>query len=210
MEIIQASYLISSPSVDMCPKPDRPEYAFIGRSNVGKSSLINMLTKKKEVAKTSITPGKTQLINHFEVTGSDRKDWYLVDLPGYGFAKVAQSQRKTWKKMIQDYIQKRENLVYLFALVDSRLEPQKIDLDFINQLGAWRVPFAIVFTKADKSTQKETAKNVHYFLEKLKESWEEPPPHFVTSAVKHLGSKQMLRFIEQQNEVFWEHKKRMV
>ena len=210
MEIIQASYLISSPSVDMCPKPDRPEYAFIGRSNVGKSSLINMLTKKKEVAKTSITPGKTQLINHFEVTGSDRKDWYLVDLPGYGFAKVAQSQRKTWKKMIQDYIQKRENLVYLFALVDSRLEPQKLDLDFINQLGAWRVPFAIVFTKADKSTQKETAKNVHYFLEKLKESWEELPPHFVTSAVKHLGSKQMLRFIEQQNEVFWEHKKRMV
>jgi GTP-binding protein len=208
MEIIQASYLISSPSVEQCPKPDRPEYAFIGRSNVGKSSLINMLTKKKEVAKTSITPGKTQLINHFEVTGSDRKDWYLVDLPGYGFAKVAQSQRKTWKKMIQDYIQKRENLVYLFALVDSRLEPQKIDLDFINQLGAWRVPFAIVFTKADKSTQKETAKNVHYFLEKLKESWEELPPHFVTSAVKHLGSKQMLRFIEQQNEIFWEHKKR--
>ena len=210
MEIIQASYLISSPSVDKCPKPDRPEYAFIGRSNVGKSSLINMLTKKKEVAKTSITPGKTQLINHFEVTGSDRKDWYLVDLPGYGFAKVAQSQRKTWKKMIQDYIQKRENLVYLFALLDSRLEPQKIDLDFINQLGEWRVPFAIVFTKADKSTQKETAKNVHYFLERLKESWEELPPHFVTSAVKHLGSKQMLRFIEQQNDIFWEHKKRMV
>ena len=116
MEIIQASYLISSPSVEQCPKPDRPEYAFIGRSNVGKSSLINMLTKKKEVAKTSITPGKTQLINHFEVTGSDRKDWYLVDLPGYGFAKVAQSQRKTWKKMIQDYIQKRENLVYLFCI----------------------------------------------------------------------------------------------
>ena len=210
MEIIQASYLISSPSVEQCPKPDRPEYAFIGRSNVGKSSLINMLTKKKEVAKTSITPGKTQLINHFEVTGSDRKDWYLVDLPGYGFAKVAQSQRKTWKKMIQDYIQKRENLVYLFALIDSRLEPQKIDIDFINQLGQWQVPFAIVFTKADKSTQKETAKNVHYFLEKLKETWEELPPHFVTSAVKHLGSKQMLRFIEQQNEIFWEHKKRMV
>ena len=209
MEIIQASYLISSPSVDKCPKPDRPEYAFIGRSNVGKSSLINMLTKKKEVAKTSITPGKTQLINHFEVTGSDRKDWYLVDLPGYGFAKVAQSQRKNWKKMIQDYIQKRENLVYLFALVDSRLEPQKIDLDFINQLGEWRVPFAIAFTKADKSTQKEAAKNVHYFLEKLKESWEELPPHFVTSAVKHLGSKQMVRFIGEQNEIFWEHKKRM-
>ena len=210
MEIIHASYLISSPSVDLCPKPDRPEYAFIGRSNVGKSSLINMLCKKKEVAKTSITPGKTQLINHFEVVGSDRQEWYLVDLPGYGFAKVSQSQRKNWQKMIKDYIQKRENLVYLFALVDSRHEPQKLDLDFMNQLGEWQMPFAIVFTKADKSTQKETAKNVHDFLEKLKESWEEAPPHFVTSAVKHLGTKQLMQFIAQQNEVFREHKKGMV
>ena len=151
MEIIQASYLISSPSVDKCPTPDRAEYAFIGRSNVGKSSLINMLCKKREVAKTSAAPGKTQMINHFTVTGSDKKDWYLVDLPGYGFAKVAQSQRKSWKKMIQDYIQKRENLVYLFALVDSRLDPQKIDLDFINQLGEWQIPFAIIFTKTDKN-----------------------------------------------------------
>lgn len=210
MEIIQASYLISSPSVDKCPKPDRPEYAFIGRSNVGKSSLINMLCKKKEVAKTSITPGKTQLINHFEVTGSDKQQWYLVDLPGYGFAKVAQSQRKNWQKMIKDYIQKRENLVTLFALIDSRLEPQKIDLDFINQLGEWQVPFALVFTKADKSTQKETARNVNQFLERLKETWEEAPPHFVTSAVKHLGAKQILKFIAEQNEVFREHKKGMV
>lgn len=210
MEIIHASYLISSPSVDKCPQPDRPEYAFIGRSNVGKSSLINMLCKKKEVAKTSITPGKTQLINHFEVTGSDKSEWYLVDLPGYGFAKVAQSQRKSWKKMIQDYIQKRENLVYLFALVDSRHEPQKIDLDFMNQLGEWQVPFTIVFTKADKSTQKEAARNVNGFLERLKETWEEAPPHFVTSAVKHLGAKQILQFIATQNEVFREHKKRMV
>lgn len=210
MEIIHASYLISSPSVDKCPPPDRPEYAFIGRSNVGKSSLINMLCKKREVAKTSITPGKTQLINHFNVVGSDKQEWYLVDLPGYGFAKVAQSQRKNWKKMIQDYIQKRENLVYLFTLVDSRHEPQKIDLDFINQLGEWQVPFVIVFTKADKSTQKEAARNVNQFLEKLKENWEEAPPHFVTSAVKHLGAKQLLQFIASQNEVFKEHKKRMV
>lgn len=210
MEIIHASYLISSPSVDKCPPPDRPEYAFIGRSNVGKSSLINMLCKKREVAKTSITPGKTQLINHFNVTGSDKQEWYLVDLPGYGFAKVAQSQRKNWKKMIQDYIQKRENLVYLFTLVDSRHEPQKIDLDFINQLGEWQVPFVIVFTKADKSTQKETARNVSQFLDRLKENWEELPPHFVTSAVKHLGAKQLLQFIASQNEVFKEHKKRMV
>ncbi|HEY0039860.1 MAG TPA: ribosome biogenesis GTP-binding protein YihA/YsxC, partial [Flavisolibacter sp.] len=165
MEIIHASYLISSPSVDLCPEPDRPEYAFIGRSNVGKSSLINMLCKKREVAKTSGSPGKTQMINHFKVTGSDKNEWYLVDLPGYGFAKVAQSQRKSWQKMIKDYIQKRENLVNLFALIDSRLEPQKLDLDFINQLGEWQVPFAIVFTKADKSTQKEAARNVNNFLD---------------------------------------------
>jgi len=169
-----------------------------------------MLCKKREVAKTSITPGKTQLINHFKVTGSDKQEWYLVDLPGYGFAKVAQSQRKNWKKMIQDYIQKRENLVYLFTLVDSRHEPQKIDLDFINQLGEWQVPFVIVFTKADKSTQKETARNVNQFLDRLKENWEELPPHFVTSAVKHLGAKQLLQFIASQNEVFKEHKRRMV
>ncbi|GAA4728683.1 ribosome biogenesis GTP-binding protein YihA/YsxC [Flavisolibacter ginsenosidimutans] len=207
MEIIQASYLISSPSVDKCPAPDRPEYAFIGRSNVGKSSLINMLCQKKEVAKVSASPGKTQMINHFSVTGSDRYDWYLVDLPGYGFAKVAQSQRKSWQKMIKDYIQKRENLVNLFILVDSRVEPQKLDLDFINQLGEWQIPFAIAFTKADKSTQKETARNVQKFLEALKENWEEAPPHFVTSAVKHLGAKQILRFIAEQNKVFEQHKK---
>jgi len=208
MEIIQASYLISSPSVDKCLAPDRPEYAFIGRSNVGKSSLINMLCQKKEVAKVSASPGKTQMINHFSVTGSDRHDWYLVDLPGYGFAKVAQSQRKSWQKMIKDYIQKRENLVTLFVLVDSRVEPQKLDLDFINQLGEWQIPFAIAFTKADKSTQKETARNVQKFLEALKENWEEAPPHFVTSAVKHLGAKHILRFIAEQNKVFEQHKKR--
>jgi GTP-binding protein len=207
MEIIHASYLISSPSVDLCPEPDRPEYAFIGRSNVGKSSLINMLCKKREVAKTSGSPGKTQMINHFKVTGSDKNEWYLVDLPGYGFAKVAQSQRKSWQKMIKDYIQKRENLVNLFALIDSRLEPQKLDLDFINQLGEWQVPFAIVFTKADKSTQKEAARNVNNFLDALKEQWEEVPPHFVTSAVKHLGAKQILQYITTQNEIFRLHKK---
>jgi GTP-binding protein len=207
MEIIHASYLISSPSVDKCPAPDRPEYAFIGRSNVGKSSLINMLCNKKEVAKVSSSPGKTQMINHFTVTGSDKKDWYLVDLPGYGFAKVAQSQRKSWQKMIQDYIQKRENLVYLFSLVDSRHEPQKADLDFINRLGEWQIPFAITFTKADKTTQRETAKNVDNFLTTLKETWEELPPHFVTSAEKHLGKKGILKFITEQNGVFEQHKK---
>lgn len=207
MEIIHASYLISSPSVDLCPAPDRPEYAFIGRSNVGKSSLINMLCNKKEVAKVSSSPGKTQMINHFNVTGSDKKAWYLVDLPGYGFAKVAQSQRKSWQKMIQGYIQKRENLVYLFILVDSRHEPQKADLDFVNKLGEWQMPFAIVFTKADKTTQRETAKNVDKFLTELRETWEELPPHFVTSAIKHLGKKQIMQFIAEQNIVFEEHKK---
>lgn len=210
MEIIHASYVISSPSFDKCPAPDRPEYAFIGRSNVGKSSLINMLCQKREVAKTSGSPGKTQLINHFAVTGSDKKDWYLVDLPGYGFAKVAHSQRKSWQKMIEGYIRKRENLVYVFALVDSRHEPQKLDLDFVNRLGEWRIPFAIAFTKADKSTQKETAKNVHRFLEAMKDAWEELPPHFVTSAEKHLGAKKILGFIQEQNEVFAKHKTGML
>jgi GTP-binding protein len=210
MEIIEATYLISSPSVDMCPKPDRPEYAFIGRSNVGKSSLINMLCNKREVAKTSASPGKTQLINHFEVTSNDRKKWYLVDLPGYGFAKVSQSQRKSWQKMIEGYIRKRENLVNLFVLIDSRHEPQKADLDFINQLGEWQIPFALVFTKADKSTQRETAKNVQAFLAAMSESWEALPPHFVTSAVKHLGARGILTFIHELNTTFETFKKGMI
>lgn len=202
MEVIGATYLISSPSVDKCPKPDKPEYAFIGRSNVGKSSLINALTNKKELAKVSRSPGKTQLINHFTVTSSDRGQWYLVDLPGYGYAKRSMSQRKTWEKMIQDYIRKRENLVNLFVLIDSRLDPQEIDLEFINKLGEWQVPFALVFTKADKSTQKEVAANVRRFLEKMKESWEDVPPHFVTSSEKFLGIKQLLAFIDQLNHDF--------
>jgi len=208
MEIIHASYLISAPSVDLCPKPDRPEYAFIGRSNVGKSSLINMLCQKKEVAKVSRSPGKTQMINHFDVTDSDRKKWYLVDLPGYGFAKVSQSQRKSWEKMIEGYIRKRENLVNLFVLVDSRHEPQVADLEFINQMGAWQVPFSIIFTKADKSTQKEVAANVRRFMEALKQHWEELPIHFVTSAEKHMGGKKVLSLVEAMNEEFWETKKK--
>lgn len=202
MEVIHARYLISSPSVEQCPPPDRPEYAFIGRSNVGKSSVINMLTNKKELAKVSASPGKTQLINHFEVTSSDRRNWYLVDLPGYGYAKRSMSQRKTWQKMIQAYIRDRKNLLNLFVLIDSRLQPQESDLAFINQLGDWRIPFALVFTKADKSTQKETAKNVNIFMEALSKNWEEPPPFFVTSAVKHLGARQMLQFIESMNQSF--------
>jgi GTP-binding protein len=207
MEIIQASYLISSPSVDKCPLPELPEYAFIGRSNVGKSSVINMLTNKKELAKVSSSPGKTQLINHFTVESSDKKQWYLVDLPGYGYAKRSQTQRKSWQKMIEDYIRKRENLVNLFVLIDSRHEPQKLDLEFINQLGAWRIPFALVFTKADKSTQKESANNVNSFLKELSASWEEPPPFFVTSAIKRTGAKGILSFIADLNQMFYDHKK---
>lgn len=207
MEIIQASYLISSPSVDKCPKPDKPEYAFIGRSNVGKSSLINMLTNKKELAKVSSSPGKTQLINHFTVESSDKKEWYLVDLPGYGYAKRSQTQRKSWQKMIEEYIRKRENLATLFVLIDSRHEPQRIDLQFINQLGGWQIPFALVFTKADKSTVKETANNVNHFLKELSVTWEEMPPHFVTSAVKRTGAKQILSYVAELNNLFYEHKK---
>ncbi|MGV3530133.1 MAG: ribosome biogenesis GTP-binding protein YihA/YsxC [Flavisolibacter sp.] len=207
MEIIQGTYLISSPSLDKCPPADRPEYAFIGRSNVGKSSLINALTNKKELAKVSSSPGKTQMINHFDITSNDRLPWYIVDLPGYGFAKVSQSQRKNWKKMIADYVQKRENLITLFLLIDSRISPQKIDLDFVNQLGAWQIPFNLAFTKADKVTQKEVAKNVHAFLEEMKKTWEELPLHFVTSATKRTGIKQMLAFIDEQNKAFRRHTK---
>lgn len=207
MEIIDASYLISSPSVDKCPKPDRPEYAFIGRSNVGKSSLINMLCKKKEVAKISASPGKTQMINHFDVISSDKKQWYLVDLPGYGFAKVAQAQRKSWKKMIEEYLKQRENLVTIFALIDSRIAPQKNDLDFMNMLGQWQIPFALAFTKADKISQKETAAHVKSFLTAMQETWEELPPHFVTSAVKHLGAKKILNYIHGLNEKYYAEKR---
>jgi GTP-binding protein len=200
MEITQAVYVISSPSINDCPKPDRHEYAFIGRSNVGKSSLINALTNKKELAKISGSPGKTQLINHFNITSNDKKEWYLVDLPGYGFAKRSQAQRKSWQKMIEEYIRKRENLVTLFALIDSRHEPQEIDLKFINQLGEWQIPFSIVFTKTDKSTQREASANVKRFMEVMKKRWEELPSHFVTSAVKRTGIKQILSYIKTLND----------
>ena len=197
--------MISSPSVEKCPKPDKPEYAFIGRSNVGKSSLINAVTNKKDLAKVSSSPGKTQMINHFLITASNKKDWYLVDLPGYGYAKRSIKQRTSWQKMIENYIRKRENLVSLFVLIDSRLEPQKIDLEFINQLGEWQIPFVLVFTKSDKSTQREAANNVNAFLKDLLQNWEEAPAHFVTSAIKRTGTKQLLQFISEGNASFEVH-----
>ena len=206
MEITNAQYVISSPAVDKCPKPDRPEYAFIGRSNVGKSSLINMLCNKRELAKISGSPGKTQLINHFDIESDNKQHWYLVDLPGYGFAKVAQTQRKAWKKMIEDYIRTRENLGILFVLIDSRLAPQALDLAFINQLGEWQVPFSLVFTKADKSTQREVAAHVAQFLERLRENWEALPPHFITSSIKGTSRKKILDFIAGLNEHYFSQK----
>lgn len=200
MRIVSSSYLISSPDLGKCPKADRPEFAFIGRSNVGKSSLINMLTDKRALAKISATPGKTQLINHFQISSADDKDktsnWYLVDLPGYGFAKVSQSQRKSWEKMIEDYLRKRENLVNVFLLVDARHDPQEIDLDFIRKLGNWQIPFSIIFTKADKENQSVVSKNVNAFLNIMKTEWESLPPYFVTSAIKRTGRDKILSFIE--------------
>jgi GTP-binding protein len=206
MIIQTATYLISSPEYTKCPKPDRPEYAFIGRSNVGKSSLINMICDNHKLAKTSGSPGKTQLINHFDIKSLPDAGargvataWYLVDLPGYGFAKVSQTQRKQWEKMIENYLRNRENLINVFVLIDSRHSPQKLDLDFINQLGEWQVPFTLVFTKADKETQKEVSKNVKAFLDAMRKTWQFLPRHFVTSAEKKMGRGKMLEFIEACN-----------
>jgi GTP-binding protein len=202
MEIKDAKYVISSASYTQCPAPDRPEYAFIGRSNVGKSSLINMITGKKSLAKISGSPGKTQLINHFEIVSKDKTKWYLVDLPGYGYAKRSQSDRRRWEQMIGEYIRKRENLVCLFVLIDSRHEPQKIDLEFIAQLGKWELPFVVVFTKSDKNKPGATARNVKLFLSALLENWEEPPPHFVTSALTSEGQPALLTYIAMLNQSY--------
>ncbi|MEN9951370.1 MAG: hypothetical protein RLZZ557_59 [Bacteroidota bacterium] len=206
MVIHKTSYLISSPDAASCPKPDRPEYAFIGRSNVGKSSLINMLTGVRNLAKTSATPGKTQLINHFTVESKSAEksplfSWYLVDLPGYGFAKVSASKRKQWEKMIEGYLKTRENLINIFVLVDARHEPQQLDLDFVNRLGEWQIPFAVVFTKADKETQKVVSAHVKAFSDAMQAHWETLPPIFVTSAEKFTGKAALIRFIDELNQV---------
>ena len=200
MEIHSSVYIVSSPDYTKCPPPDRPEYAFIGRSNVGKSSLINMITNNAKLAKTSGSPGKTQLINHFDID----KSWYIVDLPGYGFAKVSQTQRKQWEKMIEDYLRKRENLVNVFILIDSRHSPQKIDLEFVNRLGKWNIPFCLVFTKADKENQRTVSANVKDFLAKMRETWQFLPQHFVTSAMKKMGRDKILGLIGTMNQEFRE------
>lgn len=195
MEIKQAKFVTSNTSVDKCPKPDRPEYAFIGRSNVGKSSLINMLVNSKSLAKTSSRPGKTQLINHFIINDS----WYLVDLPGYGYAQAPKSERKKWELFIRQYILKRLNLYCLFVLIDIRHEPQLVDLEFIEWLGINGVPFAIVFTKSDKLKPEEIELNVQKYKETLLEKWNELPEIFITSADSFTGKSELLGYIHQIN-----------
>lgn len=192
MEIKQSEFVISAPMVSMCPKDTKAEYAFIGRSNVGKSSLINMLCRHKGLAKTSATPGKTLLINHFIIN----REWYLVDLPGYGFAKRSKKEVARLDQMIRGYILGREQLVNTFVLIDIRLEPQAIDLEFMNWLGLSGVPFSIVFTKADKLSALKVRQNVDNYVKKMLETWEEMPPYFVTSAEKGQGRDEVLDYIE--------------
>lgn len=192
MRVDQATFISSFSDVSKCPSPDRPEFAFIGRSNVGKSSLINMLTNTRKLAKTSVTPGKTQTINHFLINDV----WYLVDLPGYGYASVSKSLRQGFGKMIEDYVLKRENLYCLFILLDSRLPPQKIDLSFIEWAGGNNIPLALVFTKTDKLKSNELQKNMANYRRTLLEQWEELPPLFYTSAEKKLGRDELLEFMD--------------
>jgi GTP-binding protein len=207
MHIKKAVYIISSPDYEKCPKPDKPEYAFIGRSNVGKSSLINMLCNNDKLAKTSSSPGKTQLLNHFEILSDSGEgssiitsQWYLVDLPGYGFAKVSMSSRRRWEQMIENYLRKRENLTMIFVLIDSRHSPQKIDLEFLEQLKKWQIPFSLIFTKSDKENQRTVSKNVKDFLDAMRKTWQFLPQHFVTSATKKTGKDKILNYIDEVNE----------
>lgn len=198
MIIKQAEYVQSVADVKDCPSHSLPEYAFIGRSNVGKSSLINMLTRRQGLAKTSQKPGKTLTINHFSLK-TDKDDWFLVDLPGYGYARAGQDQREKLRVMIERYCLMREQLVSLFVLVDSRIPPQKIDLDFIQWCGEEGVPFGIVFTKADKLGNGKIRENVNAYKQKLLETWEELPPVFVTSSESGLGGDELLNYIEEIN-----------
>lgn len=196
MEIKDARFIISNTDVKKCPRPDKPEYAFIGRSNVGKSSLINMLTRRKSLAKISGKPGKTRLINHFLIND----EWYLVDLPGYGYAKIGKTEREKWEKSFRNYILKRENLYCLFVLIDSRHEPQPIDLEFMEWLGLSQIPFAIIFTKTDKLKPGELEKNIENYKVKMHEQWETMPPWLLSSAATGEGREQILQYIQNINQ----------
>lgn len=195
---MKATFIKSSKKVEDCPFPDKPEYAFLGRSNVGKSSLINMLVQRKNLAATSAQPGKTRLINHFLVD----ERWYLADLPGYGYAKVSKQERATWQKMINDYLTQRSNLMCTFILMDLRLEPQAIDLEMIERLGSAGLPLAFVFTKADKLSRNQQQSNFARYRRALLQMWEELPPCFITSAVESSGRDEILQFIEEVNQRF--------
>lgn len=198
MDIIDSAFVTSSVLESQCPKPDKPEYAFIGRSNVGKSSLINMLTGRKKLAKISGNPGKTITINHFIIN----KEWYLVDLPGYGFAKRSKTERKKWEKMIKHYILARQNLLTLFVLVDLRHDPQKNDMEFMEWLATSQIPFVIIFTKADKLNKNHIEKNLSTYQKVMLEKWEELPPFIVSSAETTLGREEILNYIQKTNRVF--------
>ena len=195
MLVRKSEFIKSSSSLKECPEPDVPEYAFIGRSNVGKSSLINMLCAHGSLAKISATPGKTRLINHFKIN----EGWYLVDLPGYGYAKVSRSLRKDFDKTLFNYLNKRENLYCVFVLIDSRIPPQANDMEFLSRLGKMQTPFAIIFTKADKTSQKQLNDNTKAFKNEMMKTWEELPPFFYTSSVSKVGRGEILEFIEKTN-----------
>ena len=197
MKINKAEFVISNTDVRKAPQEPLPEYAFIGRSNVGKSSLINMLTNQKKLAKTSGTPGKTQLINHFKINDN----WFLVDLPGYGYARTSKTTRKKFQKLITDYFEKRRNLVNAFVLVDVRHEPQKIDMEFMRWLGEHQIPFSIVFTKTDKLSSNELGKNLKKYKLKFLKKWETMPESFITSAVSKLGKDEIINYIERLNDM---------
>ena len=196
MEIRKATFVVSNSDYRKCPEPSLPEYAFIGRSNVGKSSLINMLTGVKDLAKTSGRPGKTQLINHFLINDQ----WYLVDLPGYGYARTSKTSRERWQRMISDYMLHREGLVNVFVLVDSRIPPQAIDLEFIHFLGSNGIPLSIVFTKVDKQRQRDIAATVNAYKQTLAQEWEELPPIFLTSSATRYGRAPLLAYIDEIND----------
>ena len=195
-----ARFLMSNSDHTKCPAPTKPEFAIIGRSNVGKSSLINMLTNHKHLAKTSGKPGKTQLINHFEIDSR----WYMVDLPGYGFAKANKKLKAEWNKMIRNYLTERENLVSVFVLIDSRLNPQPIDIEFITWCGQLELPVTLIFTKADKQSQSKTADNVHRFLDEMEKMFVEAPEFFVTSAMTKVGKEELTQFIEENVSEYYE------